>query len=476
MDLVHSSGLRRRYQANDFWLPQNDYILRGHLSFPYRPYWNSAQGGYHCRARLELHLNLTRFIINNGTAVRSRRLAGELDEVWYSRAAAEAYGSIGLDGNDNVIRERRLYSSAEGRIGLFGDLMRSVHDVFEHALGHTFHLRERGFDHPELPDQVVGTDADRELLMHAGEERPLARPVMALDYRDWMIVGLETYWEYETQDAISYVRGLVDRASSNFSEFTRTDFFRGASGNREEDANTDERDSSALTPQEADAGPAYDELADGLNSDLAPGEPEPEPETGTLRLQSGRRLTGVSLTVPLVESGAVKLTIYAKLPDRVRFEVIYPRSLRSMFGQNVTGPLPPGIDGMIALIRHATGDAAERVQRVAQHVDIREQYGRPAAVNLLAFLAEIAASCRQHGVEVREVVSFLANVGGLTEGRDDRLDRVIADLRRLGFLERPGVRRRGNSQYWVLGYRYRAGLQECVSVIEQQRQDRIDRL
>lgn len=147
----------------------------------------------------------------------------------------------------------------------------------------------------------------------------------------------------------------------------------------------------------------------------------------------------------------VKLVIYAKTFDRVRFEVRYNGNVRQLVGRIAATDLPREVSGMRRLLQSAIEDAHRRMRRVFQRLPDLDYEERCSFQVFVDFLADVAAACDERGLKnkVPRLLSLLASNGGIDVAVNSPDERACEALRNSGVLTLPRAIRnaRGRRRY-----------------------------
>jgi hypothetical protein len=326
----------------------------------------SAAGGFLFALVLDIDANPTRFLAHHEPAgwpfehlaamppSQALRRNPELER--QTRAAA-------LDGNDNLLLgAARNGGQSFARRGTKWGRVVSIY------LGHIQRLLHAAFTpSPCNPVQLA---------------QPLELELATL-------TQLETYWEYETPDALGVVASLADHLQLAASDWRVRRYL---------------------------------------------------PDTRFTDLAQARNC--LSVTLPLNKE--VSLVLYAKTLDRLRFEVRYTKNVRGIGARDCRGPVPAtSILGMVQ------DDAAKRTRRVAEALREVAGSGEFERVALLDLEAALLQATDGDHEAARQLLRPLLHVGAVSRTVPDGIapPEVLERLEDQGVLRRIRVRHGGVPRY-----------------------------
>lgn len=210
----------------------------------------------------------------------------------------------------------------------------------------------------------------------------------AVECQDGLTVhACEVYWEYSAIDALSFVNALWDGFQAVLYETEKRTFYT--------------RDILDAEPNEAPVG----------------------------RIQG---LNGIALYANDFGTAGLKLVTYAKLENRVRFELRYNRGLRRIFNSRFSNALGTNLPSLFLMLREYRRISQKRLFKMVRALPdlaLTERAQYHEFIDFLVLLGDIHRDFPSHSV--RQTLSLLINLGRMTavRGGDDHrlLERMKAD-------------------------------------------------
>lgn len=236
---------------------------------------------------------------------------------------------------------------------------------------------------------------------------------------DWNLPYVEVYQEYAVSNAIAFINGLRGFLLPMFTNAEAVEYVLGRGA---------EHESPDMTWQ-------VDRNAPCLKLDL-----------------------GVK---------GVKLVIYAKTFDRVRFEIRYNGKVRERIrGRISAASLPRNVRGVRSLLQPTIEDAHRRLQRVFQRLPDLDYSARCDFQAFVEFLADIAEACHERDMphDMVRLLSLLASNGSIEAivGSPDHV--LCQDLESRGILiEQRAVQNTRGFRRYCLNTRYANVLRATIS-------------
>ncbi len=327
-----------------------------------------------------LNLNPTRFLVHNDCSldeIEQRTPEECLREVPALADEARAYG---LDGNDNVMVPRRLLQARSLAWNeLIAVYLRKVSELIESAF-FVFEDVDVWDDTPPPPGIRDWDDV----------------PGVSFDWSEWVVRQVETYWEFETDDAVGLVRSLEPHIRE-------------------------------------------------ISRNLSVGEHDVP--RGTRHSEAN----AVSLSVDLGAQG-VRLGIYAKASARIRFEVRQLTNPRRTYGTRASTANFPRDD--LADLPAFLAFVSERAHdRACMFIEVVHQVGvsvPPTLVRLSMLLGKVARACEGDASRIHQVLVLLMSSGRIVRHGDAGLCAAIDALEANNVLTRRRITYRARQPVFSL--------------------------
>lgn len=347
----------------------------------------------HWRLATDLSFNLTRFISQRGRPSLIDPLEPHLKEI-FRATRAQAPRLRTLDRSDNFVPSTdRL---GEAQTANWPRELEAFLELFEQLLQRIFQ--------PRAAVEVDPEDYDR-----TG-----SRCVVNLDWSDWVVKHIETYWEFHSPDALATVEqfhSLLPRVASDMRA---------------------SRYALATTPIEA-------------------------ARIGSLVSQEAQAHSSLTLTIPVGNRNA-SCVVYAKERNRIRFELRRWGNARRTLAsaearrRNSGG----GTGGLVRFLEDVANDAAWRMSTFLNTLAATRPADVPSARNLAVLLTHINQACQGNPELTELLLGTLFASGRLAWGQSHPLDNAFRSLLRSGVLVRRSSTITGRSGVLDLAPPYRA--------------------
>lgn len=191
-----------------------------------------------------------------------------------------------------------------------------------------------------------------------------------------------------------------------------------------------------------------------LSAEVDYGRPTASQTTPSGRQRFRTRLNAVDFSAPFGPNG-VWLVVYAKLPSRMRIEVRYTRSLRTLL-RAAPGDIPSDpVEAILALVQLAAQDTTQRLVRLESLQSIDDQSPLPTPTALAMLLQHLHEATGGRTQTFLSILEPLLSNRRITkpdlDGSDPTIHirRAIDELERRGVLERPRLTPRDNRGVFV---------------------------
>ena len=162
----------------------------------------------------------------------------------------------------------------------------------------------------------------------------------------------------------------------------------------------------------------------------------------------------------------IRLAVYAKADDRIRFEVRYDARVRQAIGV-LTGQADHGhIANISDFVVCAIDDAHERFSRVLPELTRTSVSGHKASVALARVLSSISRACGGDLFLTHKIIMLLLNNGGISITTGDQLSPAVERLAAEKMLVRARTRRRESSRRYQLADPMRSTIRRIADAIE----------
>lgn len=324
---------------------------------------------------VDLSFNLTRFISLRGLPSHINMFASDLRPVFQADSSAAARLET-LDRNDNFVPS--IERLAEAQAASWPIELRALTELFAQLIRQIF-LSRSGVNVVANPPRFAP---------------PGSRYSVYLDWSRWVLKHLETYWEFQSPDALSAVEQFHARLPRLASDIRATRY----------------------------AVAAAQEEGEQLDPELS---------------QESQLHSSLSLTIP---SGAknVHSIVYAKHAKRIRFEIRRRGSVRQTLataGESRRGAAQEDMD-LVSFLRRVTDDSASRMNAFLVALAETEPADRLKAGTLAELLAAFGQACRKKPELCKLLLRELITTGRLDKLGPGPRSKALESLEDQGILKR----------------------------------------
>ncbi len=232
----------------------------------------------------------------------------------------------------------------------------------------------------------------------------------------------EIYHEYSVSNSIAFINGLRDHIMPLFQNAEATEYMPPVT-------NTTENEAASFSWSTEGNAPS-------------------------LRLNRG--------------SSDINLVVYAKTPQRVRFEVRYSSNVRAILGSRRirASDLPAGVAGIVQLLQIAISHTNTYLTNVIENLPDLDFSERCNFQEFVEFLSALAAACNSNGIplQLHHIMSLLASNGGIEVRLNSPEHNACKALEQRNILFAPSaVRNRPHYKQYTLRPRYTTAIRAMVN-------------